>query len=124
MLQSVELALPGGAQIRRRLPAEQPNPHAGTGHGHITELLADGWIGPEHIRRHEDIPETAALTAMHREHCRRPQGSEGIANQKVLPSDRATVFLAGITGLLAQPLHHRIELLTTSAANRRLQAQG
>ena len=77
--------------------ADQPDTGAGSGDSDITELLSDGCIGTEDIRCHEDLPETAALTAMHRQNRRRAKGSEGITTKEITPPEGPTVFLACIT---------------------------
>ena len=61
---------------------------------------------------------------MHREHGRRPQRGEGIANQEEAAPDGTAVLLARVPGLLPQPLHHRIQQLPRLTAHRGLKPQG
>ena len=63
------------------------------------------------------------LAAVHREHSRRTQGSEGITHQEVAAPEAPAGLLAGIARLLAQALQHPIELAAGGAAGGRQQTQ-
>ena len=118
-----ELMAPGTLGGSAGRSAEQPDTGSGSGDDDITELLSDGCIGTEDIRCHEDLTETAALTAMHRQNRRRAKGSEGITKKEITPPEGPTVFLARVPGLLTQPLHHPIELTAGLAADGWLESQ-
>ena len=114
---------PGTLDGRTGRSTDQPHTGSSSRDRDITELLTDGWIGSEHIRGHKDLSETAALTAMHRQHRRRSKGGEGITQKEITPPDGPTVLFARVTRLLTQPLHHTIQLAPGLTTNRRLESQ-